>query len=66
MALFRDIHGNYKHPKGLYRGIVFMLFAGALIVALLMKIDAPEWFIALSSSVFSFYFGSRTANGGGS
>ena len=66
MSLFRDIHGRYLHPKGMYRGIVLLLFAAALVTGIFILDEIPKEFIAITSGVFGYYFGGRTANGGGS
>ncbi len=42
------------------RPIVTVIFAATIAQVVVERIDAPEWFIALSVTIIAFWFGERT------
>jgi len=42
------------------RPVVTVIFAAAIAQVVVERIDAPEWFIALSVTIIAFWFGERT------
>ena len=44
------------------RPVVTVIFAAVIAQVVVERIDAPEWFIALSVTIIAFWFGERAVN----
>jgi hypothetical protein len=42
------------------RPVVTIIFAAVIAQVVVQRIEAPEWFIALSVTIIAFWFGERT------
>ena len=42
------------------RPVVTVIFAATIAQVVVERIDAPEWFVALSVTIIAFWFGERT------